>query len=135
MTSKERLGIKTLKEIPMRKTRKHKGKKVESEDEFPQLDDETKKNHNFNPDIDKLLGTRMEEGTSILPELSKENIVEVLLSKDNKCKTRLGKPKISIDLNRTTSKEDQNEDMVETEDETGRHKSEECKIVIEYLKH
>jgi hypothetical protein len=74
------------------------------------------------------------EGTSNLSKPVKKDIIEVKSSKGHKYKRRPRKPKRSIDLNRPGSEEDQDEDMVETEDVPKRQRSEEFKTVIEDLK-
>jgi hypothetical protein len=101
ITKKERLAIKTLREMPLRKTRKEK------------QDDGMEQDPTYSPEIQELSKSYKEETTN-LSKLVKKYIVEEASSKGHKYGTSPKKRKLSVDLNKPASEEDQNENKVET---------------------
>jgi hypothetical protein len=133
ITKKERMAIKTLREMPIRKTRKEKQQQPVAKVESSQSDDGIEQDLTYSLEIQELSESYKEETTSLSKPVKKD-IVEEASSKGHKYGTRPKKPKLSIDLNRHASEEDQDEHRAETKDAPGKQRTEEFQIAIKELK-
>jgi hypothetical protein len=109
------LAIKTLRDMPRRKTRKGKQQQPTIKIESSQSDEGTKHDPTYNLEVQELSESYMEK-TYNLSKVVKEEIIEETSSKEHKYERKCKKPKRSIDLNRPASEENQGEDREETED-------------------
>jgi hypothetical protein len=104
VTKKEKLEIQILKGMPMRKTRGNKGKRTVSKAEYPPLKDEMEQSLTPNPVFPELPELCVGEPISTSFEPAKKNNVKLPSPKIHKFQRKSKKPKISIDLNRPTTR-------------------------------